>query len=155
MADEVKTQFKLIKVLVINEEKLSKEIDKEIKREAKKAGKSKFAPVVRKNEFFTVRKFAIATSKSGKRFITDNECIHDEVVKDKIEIDVYSETRDDDGKRLSFGIFPRFTNEMTIDELLKKKYIKEVSMFDFMKGRFQYNPRIENNMRIFVKSMVK
>lgn len=153
MADEIKTQFQLIEVLAIDEDKLSKEIDKQIKKEIKKAGKSEFAPKLEENEYFSVRRFAIATSKTGKQFYTDYECVHDSVEDGKIRLDVYSEKRDEKGQRIEFGVFPCFTSTMDIKDITKKKYATKVSMFEFMKSRFRYNPRIESNMRIFVKSM--
>lgn len=50
----------------------------------------------------------------------------------------------------SHSMFPSFYFPMTFDDL-KKYTLPEVSLKEFMGGRYDYNPRISQNMRAFMK----
>ena len=145
--------FLEIKVIQIDREALSKEIDEDIKKEIKKTKNPTPEYKIKEGEFFRVSEFAIVKSKSGKLFVTDNECVHEPIKDNKFQLNVRSVFCDKDGKRKAFGILPRFTVTMDNIEELIQKYGTETTMAEYMGDRLRYNSRIENNMNIFLKSM--
>ncbi len=90
--------------------------------------------------------------------MTDNECcywylekkFHDGKIQFVYTAPVGLVTKTKTGE--SFSLTPSFYHDMSLDEL--KPYIqKEVSLKEFMTGRFNYNPRITSNQRNFMKNV--
>ena len=141
-------KFAAIVVTVVNAEKLSQYLDKEVRDNIKKAGDSSFAPKMKDDEVFYTPKFALVQSKTGRWIITDNEAVHNilEAGEDTFTIEIFSHGKD------WHGMFGRFTTQMNVAELMEYKE-KEIAMTGFMGSRFNYNPRIQTNQRIFLKSV--
>ena len=82
---------------------------------------------------------------------TDNECIYEILEDDKIEFEVFAKTKTDTGYQMSL-IPDRFIS-CTLDELKNDFSLPELSLKEFMKGRYDYNPRIIGNTRDFLKDV--
>ena len=141
-----------IKVIPLNMDAINADIDKNIKDEAKKAGTSSFAPRIKPDEYFKIKgKFGVIL---GTNILVDDECIG-ECIESHASMDVYSETRDENGKVTSWGMFPRFTCKQTLADLLKEFAMPEIGLEEFMGNRFAYNGRIIGNINEIVAEYKK
>lgn len=124
-------------------EKLNNDLDIQIKKEIEKANGSSFAPKLESNEFFHVNdKWCVIKDTN---VLIDKECVGEVVKHNTIELAIYSEVRQLDGKK-SWGIMPRFKGTQKLDELLKDYAMPETTLDLFMGDRFAYNSRVLNNM---------
>jgi hypothetical protein len=145
--------MKNILVSVVDVEKLSNDLTKWYTIEVAKSHNSSLIPKpLEKNEKLFVNKFALTTTKSGKNVVLDNECVHNVLELPKFEVEVYSETLDENEILMTKSLFPLFSIRITVDEL-KKDYIVEDTLKNFMGNRFEYNSRIKSNMNILLKTL--
>lgn len=83
---------------------------------------------------------------------TDNEAIYSIMNKQLIDgelcyvyhIEFSEHAKTEKGQ--SFGMTPKFAIRFTLDELVEKYLLPEMSLKEFMKGRYDYNSRIDGNM---------
>lgn len=151
---EFKEKYGKITVIPIDTDKIAKELDAFIRAEVKKAKGSVFAFKIEKGETFVLRGGLAVIKETG--ILIDRECVGEVIEAGKnATLDVYSETRDAENKVTSFGIMPRFTQKVTIEELVKDYALPETDLPTFMDSRFAYNPRIVSNMRIIADEVKK
>lgn len=148
---ELTEKTKDIVVIRFNMNAINKDIDESVKREATKAGDSSFAPKIEPNQYFSVRgKLGII---KGTNILIDDECIGE--VSEKPRIDIFSETRDENGKTTGFNMMPSFSTRMNIENFIKEYSDGEISLQEFMGNRFCYNSRVCSNMREIIKELKK
>jgi hypothetical protein len=144
-------QTKNIVVVRLNMDAINKDIDVSVKRETEKAGESSFAPKIEPNQFFAVRgKLGVI---KGTNILIDDECIGE--VSENPTLEIYSETRNEDGKTTGFSMFPSFLTKIKVEDLLTECSMEEVSLETFMGNRFCYNSRVCSNMKEIVKELKK
>ena len=149
--DKLIEQTKNIIVVRLNMDAINKDIDDSVKRETEKAGDSSFAPKIKPNEFFAIRgKLGVI---KGTNILIDDECIGS--LTEKPTIDIYSETRDENGKTTGFSMFPSFSTKIKVEDLLNEYSMEEVSLETFMGNRFCYNSRVCGNMGEIIKELKK
>ncbi len=149
--EKLSTEFKDIIVIPLDCKKLSEEIDSSIKKEAEKAGDSSFAPKIKEGEKFYTCSGGLALIK-GTNILIDNECVGDVCEDGKAHLEIYSDFYTD-GKKTGFSMFPKFTTDPDLNQIVKDFAMEEISIVEFMGSRFAYNPRIVNNMKEIKKEI--
>ena len=132
--------YSSIKVVPLDMEKLNSEININVKANRETEDNIKYS---------TIGKFAIIDSSN---IFIDEECVG--MQDSKITLNIYANSYDANGNLEGIGIFPKFTNEISIKELVANYGLAEVDLPTFMGDRFAYNYRIINNMRE-IKSSIK
>lgn len=111
---------------------------------------------VKENQRCRTQLFALV----AENVMTDNECCYwfldKKLHKDKVQyvdnIPVGLITKTKDGE--SYSMTPAYYYDMSIEEL-EPYFLTEVSLKEFMKGRFNYNPRIVRNTKDFMDAVGK
>jgi hypothetical protein len=104
------------------------------------------------NQEFHIDKFALVSDIAE----TDNECVysllvekyHHDKVQTVVSVPVRIKTKKKGGS--SIGMVPDFYVDLSMNEI-KPYMLEQISLKEFMKGRYRYNPRIEQNEREFLK----
>lgn len=141
----VRAEYNEIKVVPLDMDKLNADIDEAVK--AWYAEKGEDIPAART---YSIQGYPIAFVE-GTTIETDAEAVHYISADGKTELGIGFQEKTDTGTSYSFGAV--LTNEYNIQELVEKYGQDPQPLPDFMGSRFNYNPRIEQNMRILRKSI--
>ena len=138
-----------IRIIPLDMDKLNADIDKDIKAELEKGKDSALVPKLEANEvFYTNGPLGLIV---GTKIVIDNNCVGS-IVSEKVTLDIYSQIVID-GQIKEFGLMPRFTIKMTIDELIADYALPEIDLPRFMGDRFAYNDRVCRNIYTIIKTV--
>lgn len=137
-----------VKVSVIDMNSLSEEINKQLQKSEEFKGK----------DYEIKENLAIIKCANGKFILTDKEACFFDDIDTPFNIDVYRksiEKIDENGnKGRSIFMFPTCQCQF-IHADFKRHQIKETNLAEFMADRFQYNPRISENLTFLMEHINK
>ena len=137
-----------IMVEVVNTESLSNEVNKQLQENEQFKG----------NDYELKENIALVKSKSGKIIMTDSEACFYDNFDTPVKIDIYRKSikeKDEDGNGVTkVFMFPACQGEFTYDNL-KSHVSNKTNLAEFMGDRFQYNPRLIDNLNNLMQHINK